>query len=366
MNLRELQAHVDAWIGQFQEGYWPPLANLARLVEEVGELSRELNHRFGPKKKKPGEPEVDLGLELADIVFVVAALANSQGIDLEDAMARTLQKYKLRDETRWLRHDGRAGPYQETRVRIRHEGSELIGLYSDPPRGDATRPASQAAVICAHGMLSSKQSDKLRRLAERLWQVGIACLRFDFAGRGESPGDPARILYSGRARELASAAEFVRGAGRTRLGLFGSSMGGAVSMLHAARDRTVRAVVALASVSQPAARASALPADMLAKWRADGFILHDGVCVDASYLDDALATDVLAAAREVAARKMPLLVLHGLKDAVVTPEDGVALATEGQGELVTYAEGDHRFSRASDLDDALSRALALFSRALLA
>ena len=57
MELSEAQARVDAWIGQFEEGYWPPLANLARLTEEVGELARLLNHRFGPKTKKPGEAE---------------------------------------------------------------------------------------------------------------------------------------------------------------------------------------------------------------------------------------------------------------------------------------------------------------------
>lgn len=364
MTLRELQAHVDTWIGQFQEGYWPPLANLARLVEEVGELSRELNHRYGPKKKKAGEPEVDLGLELADIIFVIVAIANREGIDLQEAMARTLQKYALRDETRWLRKDGRAGPFQAARVQIPHEGGALVGLYSDPPRGDATGPASHAAVVCAHGMLSSKESDKLRRLAEHLWPMGVACLRFDFAGRGESPGDPERISYSARARELASAVAFVRGAGRGRLGLFGSSMGGAVSVLHAATDVDVHAVVALAAVSQPAARVRALPEVMRVKWRADGFILHDGARVTSEYLDDALATDVLAAARAVAARGARLLVLHGLQDTVVPPEDGVARAPEGRGELITYPDADHRFTRAADLEDALARATAFLARAL--
>jgi NTP pyrophosphatase (non-canonical NTP hydrolase) len=53
MDLKEAQARVDAWISQFEEGYWPPLHNLARLVEEVGELARELNHRYGSKPKRP-------------------------------------------------------------------------------------------------------------------------------------------------------------------------------------------------------------------------------------------------------------------------------------------------------------------------
>jgi len=103
MTLREVQERVDAWIGQFQEGYWPPLANLARLVEEVGELARELNHLHGPKHKKPEEVAGDLALELGDILFVVAAIANSQGIDLEQALEGTLAKYHGRDRDRWTR-----------------------------------------------------------------------------------------------------------------------------------------------------------------------------------------------------------------------------------------------------------------------
>lgn len=101
MELREAQRRVDEWIRSFEEGYWPPLVNLARLTEEVGELARELNHRYGPKKKKPDEPEADLALELADVLFVLLVLANEQGIDLAAALERTLAKYRLRDAARW-------------------------------------------------------------------------------------------------------------------------------------------------------------------------------------------------------------------------------------------------------------------------
>ena len=100
LSLALAQQIVDRWIRE-NGGYWPPLANLARLVEEVDELSRELNHRHGPKRKKSGEPEQDLSLELADVLFVLIALANEQRVDLDDALRRTLQKYELRDAGRW-------------------------------------------------------------------------------------------------------------------------------------------------------------------------------------------------------------------------------------------------------------------------
>jgi NTP pyrophosphatase (non-canonical NTP hydrolase) len=103
MDLRDAQGRVDAWISQFEEGYWPPLSNLARLTEEVGELARLMNHRFGHKPKKPDEPEQELALELADVLFVLLVIANEQGIDLEEALERTLEKYRTRDADRWTR-----------------------------------------------------------------------------------------------------------------------------------------------------------------------------------------------------------------------------------------------------------------------
>ena len=101
MRISEAQHAVDAYVGQFKEGYWPPLSNLARLIEEVGELARELNHRYGHKPKKQDEPEQDLGMELADIMFVIIAIANEQKIDLEAAFAVVLEKYQVRDRDRW-------------------------------------------------------------------------------------------------------------------------------------------------------------------------------------------------------------------------------------------------------------------------
>ena len=94
MDIKEAQRQVDAWISQFEEGYWPPLDNLARLMEEVGELARELNHRYGSKPKRAEEPDQDLALELADVFFVLLVIANEQGLDLDEALTRVLEKYR--------------------------------------------------------------------------------------------------------------------------------------------------------------------------------------------------------------------------------------------------------------------------------
>lgn len=109
MDLKDAQARVDAWISRFEEGYWPPLANLARLTEEVGELARLMNHRFGHKPKKPGEPDQDLAEELADVLFVLLVMANEQGIDLDEALEGVLEKYRTRDAGRWTPVEGGEG-----------------------------------------------------------------------------------------------------------------------------------------------------------------------------------------------------------------------------------------------------------------
>jgi len=102
-SLADVQRRVDAWVAQFEEGYFDPLTNLARLAEEVGELAREVNHRFGEKTKKREEPEGDLAMEMADILFVLICMANREEIDLQQAFDRMMEKVESRDNSRWTR-----------------------------------------------------------------------------------------------------------------------------------------------------------------------------------------------------------------------------------------------------------------------
>jgi len=74
-------------------------------MEEVGELARELNHLYGSKPKRPDEPDRELAIELADVLFVLLVIANEQKIDLDDALTRVLEKYRARDSFRWARKE---------------------------------------------------------------------------------------------------------------------------------------------------------------------------------------------------------------------------------------------------------------------
>lgn len=103
LTVAELQQDVDAYIGQFREGYFQPMTLVVRLTEELGELAREINHTYGEKPKKTSEAEGSIALELGDLLFVIACLANRLGIDLEDAHRQVMAKYQSRDGERWTR-----------------------------------------------------------------------------------------------------------------------------------------------------------------------------------------------------------------------------------------------------------------------
>lgn len=100
-SLKEMQNEVDRYISQFKEGYFSPLSLLARLSEEVGELAREVNHRYGEKPKKPTEEENSIENELGDLLFILICFANSLGIDLTKALDDVLEKFQTRDANRW-------------------------------------------------------------------------------------------------------------------------------------------------------------------------------------------------------------------------------------------------------------------------
>ncbi|WP_436965726.1 nucleotide pyrophosphohydrolase [Staphylococcus shinii] len=102
-SMKNMQIEVDDYIGQFKTGYFSPLANLARLTEEVGELSREINHYYGEKKKKSSEAENTIKAELGDNLFVLMCIANSLDIDLTESFNETMEKFNTRDKNRFER-----------------------------------------------------------------------------------------------------------------------------------------------------------------------------------------------------------------------------------------------------------------------
>ncbi|EOR95008.1 : hypothetical protein [Arcticibacter svalbardensis MN12-7] len=100
MSLKETQKRVDEWINTTGIRYFNELTNTAILMEEVGEVARIMSRRYGEQSFKESDKAVDLGDEMADVLFVLICLANQTGIDLTEAFEKNMQKKTLRDTDR--------------------------------------------------------------------------------------------------------------------------------------------------------------------------------------------------------------------------------------------------------------------------
>ena len=101
-SLQSLQEEVDNWITTVGVRYFNELTNLAILTEEVGELARIIARRYGEQSEKESDRGADLGDEMADVLWVLMALANQTGVDLTDAFHKNLEKKNLRDSQRHI------------------------------------------------------------------------------------------------------------------------------------------------------------------------------------------------------------------------------------------------------------------------
>ena len=100
MTIEEAQKTVDTWIKQYGVRYFNELTNTAILTEEVGEVARIIARRYGEQSEKESDKKIDLGDELADVLFVLICIANQTGVDLTKAMELNLKKKTTRDELR--------------------------------------------------------------------------------------------------------------------------------------------------------------------------------------------------------------------------------------------------------------------------
>jgi NTP pyrophosphatase (non-canonical NTP hydrolase) len=100
MTLTEAQQTVDNWIRTTGVRYYSELTNMAILTEEVGEVARIMARKYGDQSFKASDKEIDLADEMADVLFVLIALANQTGIDLTEALQKNIAKKTQRDAQR--------------------------------------------------------------------------------------------------------------------------------------------------------------------------------------------------------------------------------------------------------------------------
>lgn len=104
ITIREAQRLVDQWIRQYGVRYFSELTNMACLTEEVGELARIMARRYGDQSFKEGEPQ-DPSDEMADVLWVLLCLANQTGVDLTEALRKSIEKKTKRDALRHIANE---------------------------------------------------------------------------------------------------------------------------------------------------------------------------------------------------------------------------------------------------------------------
>jgi NTP pyrophosphatase (non-canonical NTP hydrolase) len=109
MTIQQAQETVDQWINTIGVRYYNELTNMAILTEEVGEVARLMARLYGEqsfKTKALEEAAKDqLGGEMADVLFVLICLANQTGIDLTEALQKSLDKKTNRDAERHAKNE---------------------------------------------------------------------------------------------------------------------------------------------------------------------------------------------------------------------------------------------------------------------
>ena len=104
ITIRDLQEKVDKWIKTYGVRYFNELTNMTCLTEEVGELARIIARKYGEQSCKEGE-KLDLGDEMADVLWVLVCLANQTGTDLTYEIEKNFEKKTKRDNTRHINND---------------------------------------------------------------------------------------------------------------------------------------------------------------------------------------------------------------------------------------------------------------------
>jgi len=219
-----------------------------------------------------------------------------------------------------------AGLAVEARFRIpmAHSSGHLAAILHLPARTPC------GAVICCHGMLSSKESRKFAAVADALSAAGLAAVRFDFSGCGESSPPAGSALIGSRLQDLNAVIDHIAGEPWLQggIGLMGSSLGGYLSLLAAGERPEIRATVCWATPFHLRRIQAAFGhSEELRQKFPPGF--EAGKPLDLSELGN----------------PKRVLVIHGQKDETVpwTDAESIYLRLGEPRRLMLFEPADHRF-----------------------
>lgn len=198
-------------------------------------------------------------------------------------------------------------------------------------------------------------------MARRLERRGVASLRFDFAGSGESDGDFADMTAGGELADAEAALDFLRrhaAIDARRIGACGLSLGGCVAALLAGRPATdLRAVVLLAAVADTPRTAAMITFGELQEQLASrGWMDIGGLKVSRAFIEDFIRREPVEALRQFPGQT---LIVHGSDDTTVPAAQAEQFhqARQAAGlpsRLEIIADADHTFERVEWTERVLS------------
>jgi pimeloyl-ACP methyl ester carboxylesterase len=220
------------------------------------------------------------------------------------------------------------------------EDRRVSAVLSTPTRG-----CDKVVVLC-HGFMGYKDSWTNRTLTETLGRRGIASLRFDFFGHGESEGQLHDLLLTTLMSQTESAIAMIQGHGFSRVALLGSSFGGLVALLVAANTPSLSALALRCPVSDfPALLQQRFGPVAIELWRRVGQVPESfgHIPVHYRFYEDCQRYNAYRAAEAVI---VPTLVVHGGEDEVIPIGQSQELIKHIRGTKALHVidGADHRFS----------------------
>ncbi|MEM9917018.1 MAG: alpha/beta fold hydrolase [Bacteroidota bacterium] len=207
-----------------------------------------------------------------------------------------------------------------------------------------------AYAIFAHVFTGNKNLSATRHISRALTMDGIAVLRFDFTGLGESEGDFADTTFTSNVDDLMAAAEFLETHYEAPSILIGHSLGGAAVIFAADRLASVRAVATIGAPSEPK-HVQHLLRDKLEDIQAEGkAMVHIGgreFTIKRAFLHDLNSKNMF---KILADLRKPILVLHSPQDRTVEIENAAQIyhAARHPKSFITLDGANHMLTNKKD------------------
>ena len=238
------------------------------------------------------------------------------------------------------------------------KGDRLCGILSNPKESK-----EKPLFILCHGFATSKESYSIIKLEQVLNQNNISTFRFDFFGHGESEGKFEDITISEGVDDALQAIHYLKEQGYSKIGLFGSSFGGMVSIMAASRSKDLYLLVLKSPVSNFLERDLQVKTEKeLKDWKSNGFTYYvtgksQKLRLNYTFFEDYNSNDGYKIASKI---KIPTLIVHGDKDDIVPVEQSKKIAPLIKNCTLKIISGaDHRYSQ-SDHFELMLRSVLQF------